>query len=498
MSNSELLYNEFTSLMQKIADLRYAAAVLQWDQETYLPAKGADARARQLATLAEAAHEKFTSVELGNLLRKLEQCSDLDFVQRKNVLLTLEEYEKQNKLSAAFVHELSVAVSASFYAWIDARKQNDFTVFQPALEKLLHLKLQEAELKGYQSHPYDAMLQDYEKSASVAMLDNVFNHLKQPLKKLIEQAVAMPWPDGSFIKQYFNKEKQWEWGLYLIESLGFDMQAGRQDISEHPFTTNFSAKDVRLTTRIDEHDLMNMTWSCIHEAGHGLYEQGLPDAYYGLPAGEYASLSIHESQSRIWENCVGRNLHFWKYYLPQLQQYFPQLNNIDVLHFTQTINKVQPSLIRTEADELTYHFHVMIRYELEKMLFEKQMAVKDIRDCWNSLYAQYLHVKVPDDVNGCLQDVHWSHGSFGYFPTYSLGSLYAAQFWITAQKQLPELENNFEKGLTSPFLQWLRQNVHRHGKLYNSNELCEQITGEPLSSNYFIEYYTQKLKQLFP
>jgi carboxypeptidase Taq len=278
----------------------------------------------------------------------------------------------------------------------------------------------------------------------------------------------------------------------------FDFEAGRQDISEHPFTTNFSSKDVRVTTRIDEKDLANMVWSCIHEGGHALYEQGLPDEQYGLPLGEYCSLSIHESQSRLWENCIGRSKSFWQYHYPKLQEYFPeQLNAISLEQFYCGTNKVIPSLIRTEADELTYHFHVMIRYEIEKMLIEGSLVAKDIPAVWNEMYKQKLGINVPDDNRGCLQDVHWSHGSFGYFATYSIGSLYAAQLWSTIKKSIPDIDTTILNGSTLPVFNWLQKNIFPHGRYFDASGLCKKATGEMLNPRYFIDYAKGKFYDIY-
>jgi carboxypeptidase Taq len=493
MPDTKALYNQYSEKLRKIADIKYAAAVLQWDLETYLPAKGVAARSRQLATLNGLAHQYSTDENLGSILQELKEANDLTFKQKRNIELTLEDFEKQQKFSSSFVEKMSEAVSAAFYSWIDSRKKNDFNTYQPALEKLVELKREEAELLGYQFHPYNAMLDQYEKGATVEMLDKIFDKALMPLKELMEEIISKPQVSTDFLHQKYPHQKQWDWGMYLVKALGFDLEAGRQDVSEHPFTTNFSARDVRLTTRINEKDFANMTWSCIHETGHGLYEQGLPDEEYGLPSGEFASLSIHESQSRLWENCVGRSFPFWQYYLPVLKQYFPeQLNNIDVAQFVGAINKVEPSLIRTEADELTYHFHVYIRYALEKEVISGNLAVKDIPAYWNELYAKYLDLTVPDDRNGCLQDVHWSHGSFGYFPTYSLGTFYASQFWLKATQDIPGLEVEISKGNTSSLLGWLRTNIHIHGKTYTSAQLCEMVTGKGLDSDLFIQYLRNK------
>ncbi len=491
------LYEQYKTQLQKIADIKYAHAVLQWDQETYMPAKSASTRASQMATLSELAHEANTNAALGKLLQQLLATNDLTAIERKNVELSWQDYEKQQKYSSAFVRKMSETISKSFNAWIEARKQNNFAVFEPALNELVELKKQESDILGYEAHAYNAHLNEFEKGITVHFLDTVFTSIEQPLKKLLAQAQTLTAVDDGFLHTNYPKQTQWEWGLQLLKEMGFDFEAGRQDISEHPFTTNFSSTDVRLTTRIDEQDFANMTWSCIHELGHGLYEQGLPMSEYGLPCGEYASLAIHESQSRLWENNVGRSLAFWQYYFPKLQSYFPeQLKGIDVHHFYKAINKIQPSFIRTEADELTYHAHVQIRYTIEKEIFSGHCSVKDIPSIWNEQYKQFLGVIVPNDNLGCLQDVHWSHGSFGYFPTYSLGSFYAAQLYATIQQQIPDIEDEIAEGNTANLLQWLRKNVHIHGRMYTSTELCEKITGEKLNVQYFIEYLSKKINSL--
>lgn len=487
------LYNDYAERLRRIADIRYAEAVLQWDQETYMPQQGADGRARQLATLSEIAHAHSTDPQLQHLVTELKGRGDLDSKQQRNVALTAEDIAKQQKLSGSFVRRLSEAISKAYNAWIAARRENSFAHFAGALEKLADLKKQEADLLGYEVHPYNALLKEYEKSMDVAKLDAVFDGIVAPLQEIMHTIAQRPQPDAAFLHRHYARDDQWKWGMYLVKELGFNLEAGRQDISEHPFTTNFSARDVRITTRIDEQDFANMTWSCIHEAGHALYEQGLPDAEYGLPSGEYASLSIHESQSRLWENSVGRGLDFWKHYYPILQTYFPEsLKEISLPQFYGAINKVQPSLIRTEADEITYHFHVKVRYQLEKELIGGTLPVKDIPARWNELYKEYLGVTVPDDKNGCLQDVHWSHGSFGYFPTYSLGSFYASQFWAKANEQVPGLQQHISTGNSQPLLAWLRKNIHAEGRLLESEDLCKKVTGETLNINYFITYLKSK------
>lgn len=496
--NTSGLYGDYQTKMQKIADLRYAAAVLGWDQETYLPEKGAESRARQLSTLSSLAHDLFTEAALGELLGTLKRDDTLDPIQRRNIQLTLEDYEKNKKYPAAFVEDLSRTSSASYHAWMKARRENDYRIFEPLLEKMVNLKRKETELLGYQHHPYDALLDDFEKGATVAMLDNIFGEVRRELKDYLSEVMAQAAPDDSILHQPFDRQKQWDFGVDLLKAMGFDFAAGRQDISEHPFTTSFSARDVRVTTRIDENDFGNMTWSCIHEGGHALYEQGLPAEAYGLPAGEAASLGVHESQSRLWENCVGRSRPFWSHFYPALQKLFTaQLNNVALDDFYRAINRVHPSLIRTEADELTYHFHVMIRYEIEKQLITGTLRVNELPEAWNSMYREYLGVEVPDDRRGVLQDVHWSHGSFGYFPTYSLGSFYAAQYFAQAEKAIPQLESHIAAGDLMPLLHWLRENIHRHGRYYTAEELSEKVTGEKLQWKHFMRYIRRKYDDIY-
>jgi carboxypeptidase Taq len=498
MSASQSLYQSYKELLQQIADIKYAGAVLQWDQETYLPPKGGVIRGRQIATLTQTAHEQFTSEKTGSLLHQLAAATDLTERQQKNVQLSLEEYNKAKKFTGAFVRQMSETVNKSFHAWIQARKENSFAVFEKDLDALLQLKKQEADILGYEHHPYNALLHEFDKGLTVAVTDKVFADLQPQLSSLLAAVMGQPQVDDSFLHQHYNKDSQWQFGMEILKRIHFDFEAGRQDISEHPFTTNFNNADVRVTTRIDENDFTNMTWSCIHEGGHALYEQGLPAEEYGLPLGEYCSLSIHESQSRLWENNVGRSLPFWEHNFSLAQSFFPkQLGNIDVQQFYKAINKVMPSPIRTEADELTYHFHVMIRYQLEKMLIEGTVKTHDIPVIWNELYQKQLGIKIADDKTGCLQDVHWSHGSFGYFATYSLGSLYAAQLHAAITMQNASVVKETAAGNTNSIWQWLQKNIYASGKYHTSEMLCKAATGETLNSNHFIRYAHEKYKNIY-
>jgi carboxypeptidase Taq len=496
--NTPDLYQQYVSRMHKVADLNNANAVLQWDQETYLPPKGASFRGQQISTLSELSHQLATEDSFGSLLTELSGKQDLSPAQKRNIERSLEDYTRSKKYPSSFVRAMAEQVNKTFHAWIEARKQNSFNVFQDDLAKLVELKKQETELLGYSDHPYNALLDEFEKGSTVALLDKSFAGILPRLKEIMDKIAASPQVNEDFLHQRFPKQEQWDWGMFLLKELNFDFESGRQDISEHPFSISFSPSDVRITTRVDENDFSNMTWSCIHEAGHALYEQGLPQDQYGLPLGQACSYSIHESQSRLWENNVGRGRPFWNKYFPVLKETFPgQFRQTDVEAFFRGINKVQPSLVRTEADEISYHMHVFIRYELEKKLIEGSLSTKDIPAFWKEKYHELLGVEVKDDKRGSLQDVHWSHGSFGYFPTYSLGSFYAAQFYATAVERLPGLEEEIANGKFINLLEWLRQEIHAKGRYYNSEELCNAVTGKTLDVNYFVDYLLQKYASVY-
>jgi carboxypeptidase Taq len=491
-------YQLYHQHLKKVSDIGFAAGVLQWDQETYMPAKGAALRAQQLATLAGLAHEHFTDEKLGKLLDELIKDTSLSEKELKNVKQTHKDYYKQKKYSTEFVEEMSRSVSETFQAWHQAKSNNDFKSYAPFLEKLLTLKKKECELLGYEQHPYDAMLDQYEPGAKSADLKVLFNDVKANLVEFVKQIAQKPQNPDAFMFAEYDEQKQWDFSLYLLKQMGYDFEAGRQDKSSHPFTTHFNAHDVRVTTRVNKNDLNEIIWSTIHEGGHALYEQGLPIAEYGLPSGEYISLGIHESQSRLWENNVGRSLAYWEYNFPKIQEVFPQnLGDKTALDFYKAMNIVKPSFIRTSADELTYHFHILIRFEIEMALFENNLAVKDLPEFWNAKYKEYLGIDIPNDTKGVLQDVHWSHGSFGYFPTYSLGSFYAAQFMHTAAQQITNLEEKIKTGDLMPLLEWLRTNVHQYGKQYMADELCQKISGEKLNFNYFMTYAKKKYSTIY-
>lgn len=493
-------YANYVEQLQRLADIHAAIALMSWDKEVYMPSQGASFRTRQLMTLEGLAHAHFTEQALVDLVDQLQQEADLlDAAQRCNVQRTAYDMQRARKLERAFVERKSQITSQAFHAWLDARAANDYERFAPALQQLVNLKREEAERLGYEAHPYDALLEGFEPGARVAQLDDLFGALTEWLVPFVTDLRQRPQVADDFLYQHFPAEQQWTFGIRLLENMGYDFEAGRQDKSTHPFTISFSPKDVRLTTRIDEHNFACMTWSTIHEGGHALYEQGLPTHQYGLPLGQPASLAIHESQSRLWENHVGRSRAWWQHHYPALQALFPQqLGAIPLETFWKGINKVSPSLIRTEADELHYHLHIVIRYEIEKGLIEGKYSADELEVVWNEKYRTQLGIIPSDALKGILQDIHWAHGSFGYFPTYTLGSLYAAQFYAQAQREIDGLESLLTQGRCGPLIDWLRHRIHRHGRRWLADELCRQITGAPLQIDAFRRYAETKFRAVYP
>ena len=490
-------YADYKNHCSKIADIAFSISLLNWDQEVMMPKKSAERRAQQIATLAGVHHELSTDKDFGNLLTILNK-SKLSNEESRNVSETLKEYNRNKKYTTDFVQLMSKTISKSFTAWQAAKSKNDFSLFAPSLSELVDLKRQECEIIGYDSHPYDAQLDLYEPNCTVKDLDVLFADVRNQLVPFVKEIAEATQNSDKLFFQHFDTDKQLKFTEDLLTQMGYDFDAGRQDLSTHPFTTNFSATDVRVTTRVDENDLSEIMWSSIHEGGHALYEQGLKDGNYGLPAGSYLSLGIHESQSRLYENNVGRSLGYWNHNFEILQNYFPeQLKDYNADDFYKAMNIVKPSFIRTNADELTYHFHVLIRYEIEKELIAGNIEVKDLPNVWNAKYKEYLNIDVPNDGEGVLQDIHWSHGSFGYFPTYSIGSFYAAQFFNQAKKEIPNLEKQIEDGDLKTLLTYLRKNIHENGRLFASEEICLKITGEKLNFKYFMDYAKNKYSKLY-
>lgn len=492
------VYDKYRNKMRKVADINHAIAVLSWDKEVNLPKESAPHRSQQVATLAGMSHNEFVHPDFGQMLERLSRMKSLSPKEAKNVDVTLDAYRKATKFTEDFVIRKSKIESTAYHAWLKAREANDYAVFKDALKDLVELKKEESKKLKDADHPYDPLLDIYEPGLTVAQLEPIFTGIKKDLKKLIKKIKKKKQIKNGFLRKKYNWDTQWEFGLDILQNMGYDFDKGRQDLSAHPFTTSFSPTDVRVTTRVDENDFAYMLWSTIHEGGHALYEQGLSVEDYGLPSGSFISLSIHESQSRLWENHVGRSLDYWTFWYPSLKGEFPKnLKKVSLEQFYAGINRIAPNLIRTEADELHYHFHVLIRYEIEKGLIEGSIDTENLDTIWNEKYQEYFGISAEDANNGILQDVHWGHGSFGYFPTYSLGSFYAAQFFNQASKDISKLNKKLAKGKTGPLLKWLRENIHQHGRRYEADELCNMITGESLNVDHFLQYANDKFLNIY-
>lgn len=492
----------------EIHHVRDAAALLAWDQETYMPAGSGQARAEQIATLQTFAHDQFVSAEVEDLLTPwidpatgLVQDSFVSLDDKAKALLreTWRDFSRAKKLPSAFVTRLERECSLAQQVWADARKANDFSLFLPNLRTTIALKQEEAEYLGYVDSPYNALLDTYEPGATVAQLQPLFVTLRERLTTLYTRVRnASIVPHDTLLFQAYDQERQIEFSRMVLTKMGYDFQRGRLDLSAHPFTTSFHPTDVRVTTRVYEKELPACLFSCIHEGGHGLYDQGLSREQYGTPLGESLSLGMHESQSRLWENCVGRSRPFWRHFYPLLQTAFPaQLTGVPVEEFYAAINTVKPSLIRVEADELTYNFHIMLRFEIERDLIEGRIQAEDLPALWNEKMKDYLDIIPERDVDGVLQDVHWSLGAIGYFPTYTLGTLYAAMFYNQACSEIPDLENQIAAGELIPLKEWLNHNIHQWGRLFTSEELLHRVTGQSLSPEPFLSSLEAKIGELY-
>ena len=430
-------YARLLEVMSQLADIAHAQALMGWDQETNMPPKGARMRARSLGTLAGIYHDKLTMQSLVDLIEDLKQ-ADLAGDEAVNLRQLDREQARARKIPRELIVELSETASLSHEAWVKARADDDFAHYRPWLEKMLHLKTQVADNVGFEGSIYNALLDEYEPYATAEEIGPVFGELRQHLVRMVEKIATVDRPPFDALERPFPVALQEQFGRRIMEEMGFDLEAGRLDISVHPFCSGIGPEDVRLTTRYDENGFTQSLFGIIHETGHGLYEQGLPADQETLPAGRAVSLGIHESQSRLWENMIGRSRRLWSHYLPALKELFPtQLDGVDLDAFYRAINRVEPSLIRVEADEVTYNLHILLRFELERELLAGELSVAELPEAWNQRMEDYLGIRPPNDALGVLQDVHWSLGLFGYFPTYTLGNLYAAQLYDSAVRDIP-------------------------------------------------------------
>lgn len=498
----EAKLNELKARLLEINDLQSAAALLSWDQETYMPTGGAPARARQLATLGRIAHEKLTDPALGRLLDELQPYAEslpYDSDEASLVRVARRDYERAIRVPPSFVAELNSHTSAAFQAWAAARPANDFAMARPYLEKTLELSRRYADFFPGYEHIADPLIDQADEGMKAATLRRLFAELREQLVPLVQTITAQPPADDSCLRRTFPEAQQLAFGLEVIRQIGYDFERGRVDKTHHPFMIKFSLGDVRITTRFKENDLGEALFSMMHEAGHALYEQGIRAEFEGTPLAMGTSAGVHESQSRLWENIVGRSYGFWRFFFPRLQAIFPeQLKDVSLETFYRAINKVERSLIRTAADEVTYNLHVMIRFDFELALLEGNLAVRDLPEAWRARYQSDLGVTPPDDRDGVLQDMHWFIGTIGgMFQGYTLGNILSAQFFDAALRAHPEIPTEIEQGEFGTLLGWLRQHIYQHGRKFTTAELVERVTGGPMRIEPYIGYLRAKYGELY-
>ena len=495
-------YDILINKVHELDDLSKALSVLSWDREVNMPAAGTAARVQQMTTLSRLTHTMFTTDEMGELIEAAAaelNGAAYDSNEASMIRVLRRTYAESRKLPSEFVARVSEVSGHAHRAWVQAREGNDFAGYQTWLEQIVELGQEKAELLGYEDEKYDALLDQYEHDMKTADVRATFAAVKEqllPLRKAIQERGRFI--DDSLLHQPFDVQKQKEFAHYIAPKVGYDFSRGHLGTVVHPFAITFGRDDSRITTRWYPDYINPSLFGTLHESGHAIYEQGTDPEVARTPLARGTSLGVHESQSRMMENIVGRSLGFWQAHFPQLQSLFPdQLGRYTARDFYHAINMVQPSYIRVESDELTYNFHIILRFELEQALMNGELAVKDVPAAWNAKMEELLGIVPPTDSEGCLQDVHWSRPMFGYFPTYALGNLYAAQFFETAVEQVPLILNELADGKTDALLGWLRENIHRHGRKFTPRELVQRVTGRPLDHEPFIRYVTDKYSSIY-
>ena len=494
-------YERLKERLAKISDLRSTKSLLFWDQQTYMPGGGVAGRAEQMATLSRLSHEMLAD---GETARLLDAAGEPHPSSEEGALLrrARRDYDRATRLPAELVAEISRVTSMAEPAWVKAREESDWYLFAPHLEKVLSLERESVEYLGYEDHPYDALLDTYEPGAKTARLASMFEELKKGVVPLIS-AVVQRSRDGAENRAAplygdFSEAEQEKFGRAVVSAFGYDWKRGRQDRSVHPFCVSPGPGDVRITTRFDRGWLAPALFGTMHEAGHALYTQGVNPDYARTPLDGGTSMGVHESQSRLWENLVGRSRPFWSHYYPKLQEAFPKaLGGVDTETFYRAINVLQPSEIRVEADEVTYNLHILLRFELEVSMIKGTLSVADLPEAWNEKMEEYLGITPENDSVGVLQDIHWADGLFGYFPTYTIGNILAVQLFDAAVRVRPKIPEQIREGEFSPLLGWLRENLHRHGARYYPDELVERVTGRPLDTVPYLSYLNEKFGELY-
>ncbi len=501
-------YTDLITIARDAHLLGSTAGLLGWDQEVLMPARGVAFRARQIAQLARLRHEMMTDPRVGELLGACEadgvMLGEPLAAPAVNVRELRRDYDRRTRLPSELVAEEAELASLGRHVWSEARRDNDFEQFRPTLERIVGLLRRKAECYGWGAgdeagEPWDALAEDYEPGCTARDVAAVFDPLRARLRALVGELTDRGGgPAHAFNELPLPVDRQMAFVRFVSEAIGFDYRRGRLDTSTHPFCSETHCHDVRLTTRFAERNVNDALGSTMHEAGHGMYEQGLGAEHIGTPMGCAVSLGIHESQSRLWENQVGRSRAFWTWCHPRLETHFSDaVRGFDLDEVYGAVNVVSPGLIRVEADEVTYNMHIFVRFEIERALLGGDLAVRDLPEAWNAKYRDYLGIEVPDDARGCLQDIHWSAASMGYFPTYTLGNLYAAQFFEQAMKDIPDLLGQFGHGTFDGLRSWLNERIHAHGRRYRAADLCREVTGRPLSAEPLLRHLEGKLRPLY-
>ena len=497
-------YKDLTDFSTKIHLYNSILNLLHWDQETYMPPGGLNMRGRQIAELSTFIHEERTGRKFKNYLSKLVHLTSgkprikgLSKEQLAACREWLNQFDKLRRLPPSFVKEFAQVTSEASQIWAIAKKSNDFNLFAPFLSKIIDLNRKKADILGFEEHPYDALLEGYEPCMTTVRVEKIFNGLEKELKGLLKKIQAAHPIDDQFLRRKVDPEKQLAISQLLVSKLPVEKSYTRLDLSSHPFSMALHPHDSRITTRFLPHAFMSNIFSILHETGHSLYEMGLPVEHWGTPLAEFISLSIHESQSRLWETIIGRGLPFWKSFYPSLQKELPFLKKFPLDRFYRAINTVAPSFIRVEADEVTYGLHIILRFRIEKQLISGNLQVRDLPSAWNHEMQNLLGITPPNDAMGCLQDIHWSLGDFGYFPTYALGNLFAAQFFKAFSKEHPDWEKQIAEGEFGLIRKWLTHNIHRFGRMYNAEQLVKKVTGSPLNETAYCSYLKNKYSEIY-
>ena len=486
-------------ILGEVSDIGRAASVLGWDQQVNMPPGGAEARGQQLATLGKIAQEKFTSDEVGELLEDLKkEYTDAETDDGAMIRVAARGYDKAKRVPPEFVAEQAMVSSKAVEAWVEARSKSDFSIFRPHLEKNVELVKKYVSFFPPEDHPYDVLLDDYEPGMKTSDVQTIFNNLRPKQVKLIKAISEAKQVKDDFLKKSFNEKKVWDFGERIITKFGYDFSRGRQDKAPHPFETTFSVNDVRITNRFEKNAPLATLFSAMHECGHALYELGVNPEYERTSLASGTSLAVHESQSRMWENLIGRSLPFWEHFYPDLKKTFAsQLDGVSLKTFYKAVNKVEPSFIRVNADEATYNLHIMLRLEIEIGMVDGSMDVKDLPEIWNTKMQEYLGVTPPNDALGVLQDIHWSYGSIGYFSTYALGNIVSAQLWEVINKDIKDLDEQTRKGQFAELREWLRKKIHTYGHKYDPQDLVQKVTGSKIDSAPYVRYLTKKYSDIY-